>query len=59
MRQYEVTGMLEGKKNGKVTRTIEAVSKQEIWNNPSSLGFSKLFSVKEIEEVQKGFKGKP
>lgn len=55
MRQYEVTGTLEGKKNGKVTRTVEAVSKQEIWNNPSALGFSKLFTVKEVDEVTKGF----
>jgi hypothetical protein len=54
MRKYEVQGLLAGKKSGKVTRTVEAVSKQEIWNNPSALGFSKLFSVKEINEVYKG-----
>ena len=54
MKTYEVTGTLEGKKSGKVVRQIEAGSKQDIWNNPSDYGFSKLFSVKEQKEIMKG-----
>lgn len=54
MRQYEVTGILGGRKGSKATRTIEADNKQVVWNNPESYGFSKLFSVKELKEILKG-----
>lgn len=54
MRVYEVTGTLVGKKSGKVTRTIEADAKQDIWNKPESYGFSKLFKVTEQKENMKG-----
>lgn len=49
MRVYEVEGTLTGKKNGKQRKLIEADGKQDIWNNPSKHGFSKIYSVREKE----------
>lgn len=46
MKAYEITGKLL-KNNKKGTVTEEALDKQEVWGNPETFGFSKIFSVRE------------
>ena len=48
MKQYEIVGkLLKNNKRGQVTE--EALDKQEVWGNPSTFGFSKVFSVTEAK----------
>ena len=52
MKAYEITGkLLKNGKKGVVTE--DALDKQEIWGNPESFGFSKVFSVKEAKGIQR------
>jgi hypothetical protein len=52
MKSYEITGKLLSN-NKKGNRTMEALDKQEIWNNPEDFGFSKIFKVEESRGVQR------
>ena len=48
--QYEIVGKLSS--NGKKgTLKYDAMDKQEVWSNPKSFGFSKVFSVKESKGI--------
>lgn len=52
MKSYEITGkLLHNNKKG--TISADAVSKQEVWNNPEDFGFSKIFRVNEAKGIQR------
>ena len=48
MKLYEISGRTN--KKSKETIKEYALDKQEIWNNPESFGFRKLFTVEEVKE---------
>lgn len=52
MKAYVITGKLmsTGRK-GNVT--LDALDKQEIWNNPRDFGFDKIFKVEESRGIQR------
>ena len=52
MRSYVITGKLLSN-NKKGTIKTEALDKQEVWGNPESFGFSKVFSVAEDKGIQR------
>jgi hypothetical protein len=52
MKTYEITGKLTT--NGKkATIKEEALDKQEVWLTPQAFGFTKIFSVKEAQGIQR------
>tara|TARA_R110002074_G_scaffold42653_4_gene112013 strand:- start:365 stop:556 length:192 start_codon:yes stop_codon:yes gene_type:complete len=51
MKQYEIVGkLLKNNKRGKSSE--QALDKQEVWGNPQSFGFSKVFSVTEAKVLR-------
>jgi len=51
MKNYEIVGkLIKNNKRGKLVE--QAQDKQEVWGNPSTFGFSKVFSVTEAKVLR-------